>query len=86
MVRDDDSCRIQVKLQEVHLWTHACVDAMEPEELRRSQEVAQKIIDLLNELPHSHPVKFMAAYEVICTGVRMLEFTTDRGDSTATIH
>lgn len=85
-MRNEDECKIESKLHEVHGWAHACLKEMTLEELHRVHEVGNKILDLINALPDANPIKFLAMFEVISVGVDLLEHTNYRPDSTVTIH
>lgn len=85
-MHDDDTCKVELKLQDIHLWAHACLRALKPDDLHRAHAVGEKILDMLNELPDSNPIKFLAMFEVISVGADVLDHTMYRVDSTATVH
>ena len=85
-MRDENRCKIEAKLQEVHDWAHACLDDLTPAELHKAHEVGNQIISMLNELPCSSPVKFLAVFEALSVGADVLEMTAYRPDSSVTIH
>lgn len=86
MRHEEDSCKVEEKLQEIHLWAHACLKTLTRDDLHKAHELGNKILDMLNELPYSDPIKFLAIFEVLSVGADVLDYTMYRPDSTVTIH
>lgn len=85
MMREDE-CKIDVKCSEFHEWAHACLEDLGPRDLRKAHEIGNKILDMINELPGSNPVKFLAIFEVLSVGAKVLEHEMNRPGSTVTIN
>lgn len=82
----DDECKIDIKCSEFHDWAHACLEDLTHAELCKAHEIGNKILDMINKLPESNPVKFLAMFEVLTVGSKVLEHEMNRPGSTVTIN
>lgn len=82
----EDECKIDIRCSEFHEWAHACLEDLSSKDLHKAHEIGNKILDLINELPESNPVKFLAMFEVLTVGAKVLEHERNRPGSTVTVN
>lgn len=85
-MHDDDVCKIELKLQDIHEWAHTCLRSLRPDDLHRAHEIGNKILDMINEMPEPNAVKFVAMFEVLSVGADVLDNTMYRDSKTVTVH